>query len=105
MEPHPSSKTQSSQTYKNHLVVRTPLYIHTTLIVHEFSPNKSQRRNCTAALQQHEVWPPSTGLPSFGIAPAGSRGRGSLRLTSRFGISIPHDWFEFFNVPRAIYRA
>jgi hypothetical protein len=24
-------KTQGSQTYKNHLIVRTPLYIHTAL--------------------------------------------------------------------------
>jgi hypothetical protein len=54
-----------SQTYKNHLVVRTPLYRHTTIISHEFSPNKRQRRNCTAALQHLEVWPPSKGLCSF----------------------------------------
>jgi hypothetical protein len=76
-----SSKSQGSQTYKNHLVVRTPLYRHTTLIALEFSPNKSQRRNCTAALQHLEVWPPSKGLrlPSES-PPAGSRGRGSLRL-------------------------
>jgi hypothetical protein len=62
MEPQPLSKTQGSQTYKNHprlrvpkhikhLVVRTPLYRHTTVIAHEFSPNKSQRRNCTTDLQ------------------------------------------------------
>jgi hypothetical protein len=56
------SKIQGSQTYKNHLVVRTPLYRHTTIIAHEFSPNKSQRRNCTDALHHLEVWPPSKGL-------------------------------------------
>jgi hypothetical protein len=72
MEPHPSSKTQGSQTYTNHLVVRTPLYRHTTIIAHEFSPNKSQRRNCTTALQHLEVWPPSKGLclPSESPQPA-----------------------------------
>jgi hypothetical protein len=36
-------KTQGSQTYNHHLVVRTPHYRHTTIISHEFSPNKSQR--------------------------------------------------------------
>jgi hypothetical protein len=56
MEPQPLSKTQGSQTYKNHLVVRTPLYRHSTVIAHEFSPNKSQRRNCTADLHHLEVW-------------------------------------------------
>jgi hypothetical protein len=56
------SKKQGSQTYKNHLVVRTPLYRHTIIIAHEFSPDKSQRRNCTAALHHLEVWPPSKGL-------------------------------------------
>jgi hypothetical protein len=30
----PSSKTHGSQTYKNHLVVRTPIYRHTTIIAH-----------------------------------------------------------------------
>jgi hypothetical protein len=65
-------KTQGPQTYKSHLVVRTPLYRHTTIIAHEFSPNKSQCRNCTAALQHLEVWPPSKGLclPSESPQPA-----------------------------------
>jgi hypothetical protein len=65
-------KTQGFQTYKNHIVVRTPLYRHTTVIAHEFSPNKSQRRNCTVALQHLEVWPPSKGLclPSESPQPA-----------------------------------
>jgi hypothetical protein len=57
MEPQPSSKTQGCQTYKNNVFVRTPLSRHTTIIAHEFSPNKSQRR-----LQHLEVWPPSKGL-------------------------------------------
>jgi hypothetical protein len=72
MEPQPSSKTQGSQKYNNHLVVRTPLYRHTTIIAHECSPNKIQRRNCTAALQHLEVWPPSKGmcLPSESPKPA-----------------------------------
>jgi hypothetical protein len=72
MEPQPSSKTQGSHTYKNHLVVRTPLYRHTNIIAHAFSPNKSQRRNCIAALQHLEVWPPSKSvcLPSESPQPA-----------------------------------
>jgi hypothetical protein len=72
MEPQPSSKTQGSQTYKNHIVVRTPLYRHTTIIAHELSPNMSQRRNCTASLQHLGVWPPSKGLclPSESPQPA-----------------------------------
>jgi hypothetical protein len=37
------SKTHGSQTYKNHLVVRTPLYRHTTITAHAFSPNKTRR--------------------------------------------------------------
>jgi hypothetical protein len=58
----PSSNTQGSQTYKHHLIVGTPLYRHTTIIAHEFSPNKSQRIKCSAALQFLEVWPPSKGV-------------------------------------------